>query len=305
MKPPTDLIAPGAEHLITTRYRKTVWKPFLSAMKRYGMTRAGDRIAVCVSGGKDSFLLAKCMQLLQKHSDTPFELCFLAMDPGYSAENLQTLLQTAQGLSLPLDLFAADIFRVLESGVASPCHVCAAMRRGHLYKAAGERGCNRIALGHNFDDVVETILLGLLYGSEFRTMLPRLRSLHYPGLELIRPLYFVREKAVIAWRDACGIPAASTACGVTRGGGGKRREMKELLSALEKMNPNAANSLFSSACAVDTSLVLGYRAGKNAPLHSFMEDFRDTEGPAPASGIGCTRGGNGAMIGAEVRGERI
>lgn len=259
---------------ITTRFRKTVWKRFLSAMQRYEMTQKGDKIAVCISGGKDSFLLALCLQLLRKHSDIPFDLCFLALDPGYDADHLQALSWTAQRLGLPLDVCGADIFRVIDAGVSSPCHVCASMRRGHLYKAAMERGCNKIALGHHFDDVVETILLSLLYGGEFKTMLPRLKSMNYPGMELIRPLYFVRERAILTWQEAYRLPALPCACRVMREGGGKRREMKELLFMLEKSNPHVATSIFRSTCAVNVSTLLGWRAEAGTAVHSFMDGFR-------------------------------
>ena len=260
-----------AEDLITKRYRKTIWKDFISALKQYRMTEENDRIAVCVSGGKDSFLLAKCMQLLQKHSDFPFELCFLAMDPGYSPENRRMIMDTAADLNIPLDIFDSEILSVAERS-ASPCHVCAAMRRGYLYKEAQKRQCNKIALGHHFDDVCETVLLSMLYGGEFKTMMPRLDSVNYAGMQLIRPLYHVREKNIISWTNACGVTAVTCACNVTRReDGGKRKEIKRLLADLEKGNPQVLSNIFASTQAVNLRTVLSYRNGRDEPAISTLD----------------------------------
>ncbi len=258
-------------HLITARYRKTIWKNFISALKQYAMIDENDAIAVCVSGGKDSLLLAQCMRLLQRHSDFPFELRFLCMDPGYSPENRRMIMDNAEKIGISLHMFSTDILSVSEK-TASPCHVCAAMRRGHLYKEARRLNCNKIALGHHFDDVCETVLLSMLYGGEFKTMLPKLSSSNYPGMRLIRPLYLVREKYVISWLDAVGLKTLTCACSVTRREeGGKRREIKALLADLEKTNPNVLNSIFSATRAVNLQTILGYKKDVDAPVLSMLD----------------------------------
>lgn len=264
-------IAEAALHLITTRYRKTIWKNFISALKQYRMIDENDVIAVCVSGGKDSLLLAKCMQLLQRHSDFPFDVKFLCMDPGYSPENLQLILNNAEKMGIALHTFSTDILSVSEK-TASPCHVCAAMRRGYLYKEARKLHCNKIALGHHFDDVCETVLLSMLYGGEFKTMMPKLNSAHYEGMQLIRPLYLVREKYIISWLNALGMKTLTCACSVTkREEGGKRKEIKTLLGSLEKINPNVLNSIFSSTKDVNLQTILSYKTGMDAPALSVLD----------------------------------
>lgn len=258
-------------HLITTRFRKTIWKNFISALKQYRLINENDSIAVCVSGGKDSLLLAQCMQLLQRHSDFPFSLQFLCMDPGYSPENRRLIVENAEKMGIKLHTFETDILSVSEK-TTSPCHVCAAMRRGYLYKEAQKLGCNKIALGHHFDDVCETVLLSMLYGGEFKTMMPRLRSANYEGMQLIRPLYLVREKYVIAWLHAIGLKTLTCACSVTkREEGGKRKEIKTLLSNLEKTNPNVFNSIFSSTKAINLQTVLSYRECAGEPERSALD----------------------------------
>lgn len=258
-------------HALTTRYRKTIWRPFLSAMQQYKMTQPNDHIAVCVSGGKDSLLLAMCMKLLQKHSDVPFALSFLTMDPGFSQDKVATLQDTAARLELPLHVFRTDIFRVIE-GVKSPCHVCAAMRRGHLYHAAQDLGCNKIALGHHMDDAAETVLLGMLYGGAFQAMLPRLKSRSFPGMQLIRPLYFVRESRILAWQRAFLIPSMTCACRVTqREDGGKRREVKLLLRDLERGNPNVVGNIVRATTRVNLETLLSWRETQASPEQSVMD----------------------------------
>lgn len=271
---PTGL-AQAAEYSLTTTYRKTIWHNFVRAMQAYQMTRSGDKIAVCVSGGKDSLLLAKCLQLLQKHSDVPFELIFLCMDPGFTKENRQLVAASAQALEVPLAFFdKPEIFAAVEKAASSPCHICAAMRRGALYEAARSRGCNKIALGHHFDDAVETVLLSMLYGGELKTMLPRLRSEHFAGMELIRPLYHVRERHIVLWARRFLPGAMACACRVTRReDGGKRREIKRLLATLEQANPHAANNIFHSVQQVNLDTLLSWRKGKEGQVHSFLEDF--------------------------------
>ena len=200
------------ERGITTAYRKTIWRYFVCAVKEYQLIQPGDRVAVCVSGGKDSFLLAKCMQLLHRHSMVPFELHFLSMDPGFSPEKRCTMEETAEALDIPLHFFETDIFESIEAARNSPCHVCASMRRGHLYKQAQLLGCNKIALGHHYDDVIETTMLSLLYGGEFKTMMPKLHSRNFEGMELIRPFYLVREEQVKSFVARYGIPVMTCAC---------------------------------------------------------------------------------------------
>lgn len=274
---PEKQILDPVQHAITTRFRKTIWRKFVSAMQRYCMTRPGDRIAVCYSGGKDSLLLAKCMQALQAYSTVPFELVYLHMDPGYSPENRQKVLDTAASIGIVPEVFRTDIYQVIDNVGQSPCHVCAAMRRGHLYKAARERGCNKIALGHHYDDAAETLLMGMLYGGEFKAMLPRLKSENYPGMELIRPLYLVRESAVAAWRDAFSLDVVTCACRVTqRKDGGKRRRVKELLRMLEKEQPNVLDNIMASASRVNLAGLLGYRESAQSPVTSFLaHHFQD------------------------------
>ena len=266
------------EYALTTRYRKTIWSPFLSAVRQFGMALPGDRIAVCLSGGKDSLLLAKCMQTLKKYSKVPFELVFLSMDPGYSPENRQITQNAAQALGIVPEVFDTEIYTVVDGIKNSPCHVCAAMRRGYLYKEAQKRGCNKIALGHHRDDAAETVLLSILYGGQFKAMLPRLKSENYEGMELIRPLYYVREKAVKAWLHSTGIHTITCACRVTASrDGGKRARVKRLIAQLEEEQPNLVDNLIASTQRVNLMTLLSYIQGEGAEEISFMEQFADTE----------------------------
>ena len=203
------------ERSIQKKYRKELWTPFVAAVKRYELIKAGDRIAVCVSGGKDSMLLAKLMQLLQRHSDVPFELKFLVMDPGYAPANRRQIEMNAQKLGIPVTIFETDIFDVTVSVEKNPCYLCARMRRGHLYSHARDLGCNKIALGHHFDDVIETTLLGMMYGGQLQGMPPKLKAKNFPGMELIRPLYTVREDDICAWRDRNDLRFIQCACRLT------------------------------------------------------------------------------------------
>ena len=262
------------ERGITTAYRKTIWRYFVCAVKEYQLIQPGDRVAVCVSGGKDSFLLAKCMQLLHKHSIIPFDLCFLSMNPGFSPEKYCTMKATAEALGVPLHIFETDIFESIETAKNSPCHVCASMRRGHLYKQAQMLGCNKIALGHHYDDVIETTMLSLLYGGEFKTMMPKLRSRNFKGMELIRPLYLVREEQVKSFIGRFNIPVLSCACRVTqREDGGKRKQVKQLIKDLKKSIPLVESSIFSSAQKVSLGAVLGWRKRDEGPFTSFLEVY--------------------------------
>lgn len=270
------------EHGITTTYRKTIWRYFVCAVKEYQLISSGDRVAVCVSGGKDSFLMAKCMQLLHRHSIVPFELCFLSMDPGFSPEKRRAMEETARALEIPLRFFETDIFESIESARNSPCHVCASMRRGHLYKQAQMLGCNKIALAHHYDDVIETTMLSLLYGGEFKTMMPKLHSRNFEGMELIRPLYLIREEQVKSFVARYEIPVMTCACRVTRQeDGGKRKRVKQLIQELKKTIPLVESSIFSSAQKVSLGAVLGWRLRDEGPFTSFLEAYGQNEGPLP------------------------
>ena len=267
------------ERGITTAYRKTIWRYFVCAVKEYQLIQPGDRVAVCVSGGKDSFLLAKCMQLLHRHSMVPFELHFLSMDPGFSPEKRRTMEETAEALGVPLHFFETDIFESIEAAKNSPCHVCASMRRGHLYKQAQLLGCNKIALGHHYDDVIETTMLSLLYGGEFKTMMPKLHSRNFEGMELIRPFYLVREEQVKSFVARFGIPVMTCACRVTKlEDGGKRKQVKQLIKDMKKTIPLVESSIFSSAQKVSLGAVLGWRMRDEGPFTSFLDVYGQDEG---------------------------
>lgn len=274
-----DNLKDQVERGITTAYRKTIWRYFVCAVKEYQLIQPGDRVAVCVSGGKDSFLLAKCMQLLHRHSMVPFELHFLSMDPGFSPEKRRTMEETAEALDIPLHFFETDIFESIEAAKNSPCHVCASMRRGHLYKQAQLLGCNKIALGHHYDDVIETTMLSLLYGGEFKTMMPKLHSRNFEGMELIRPFYLVREEQVKSFVARYGIPVMTCACRVTKlEDGGKRKQVKQLIKDMKKTIPLVESSIFSSAQKVSLGAVLGWRMRDEGPFTSFLDVYGQDEG---------------------------
>ena len=261
------------EQSILTVYRDQLWSPFCKAIRRYALIRPGDRIAVCISGGKDSMLMAKMMQLLHRHTEYPFDAVYLIMDPGYSAANRDKVESNARFLDIPYTLFESDIFEVANSQDKHPCFLCARMRRGCLYRKARELGCNKIALGHHFDDVIGTTVMGLLYGGQLQGMRPRLRSKNFPGMELIRPLYMVHEEDIIAWQEANGLSFIQCACRFTENGadsGGKRREVKELLRRLRQENPSVEDNVFASIHNVqlDTMAAWKYRG----EAHSFLEE---------------------------------
>ena len=256
-----------ASRSVQRDFRKPIWRKFISAVKTYQMIDPGDHVAVCVSGGKDSLLLAVCMRELAKYSDVPFSVSFLSMDPGYTPENRQRMIENAARLGLSLHVFDSPIFEAVESLDRGFCHVCASMRRGYLYKEARNLGCNKIALGHHLDDAVETILLSLLYGGEYKTMMPKLDSLHYPGMRLIRPLYLVRERDIVAWRDFMGLETLRCACKVTQSeDGGKRKQVKELLARLEAETPAVFGNIFHSIEHVNLQTVLGYQERTDTPI---------------------------------------
>lgn len=267
------------ERSIIKKFRKSIWNPFILAVKRYELIKEGDRIAVCISGGKDSMLLAKLMQELHRHSDVPFELKFLVMDPGYNAANREKIESNARLLHIPITVFETDIFEIADSVTQSPCYLCARMRRGHLYSKAKELGCNKIALGHHFSDVIETTLLGMFYGSQLQAMLPKLYSTNFDGMELIRPMYCIHEEDVIAWRNynnlefiqcACRFTEKYTLCG-NEGGISKRQEVKQLIKTLKAENPLIEKSIFNSIHSVCLDTMLGYKS--KGVEHSFLDDY--------------------------------
>ena len=272
-----------AERSLIKTYRKTLWNPFIAAVKRYELVSQGDRIAVCISGGKDSMVLAKLMQELQRHTDRPFSLTYLVMDPGYRAENRALIESNAALLGIPVEIFESDIFDVTTRVEKNPCYLCARMRRGWLYAKARELGCNKIALGHHFSDVVETTLLGLLYGAQVQAMMPKLHSRNFPGMELIRPLYCVHEDAIVAWKNYNRLRFLQCACRFTEDrdaaadgvGEGKRQEMKLLLRQLKKTNPNVEKSIFQAIHGVQLDTFPGFKY--RGAFHSFL-DFYDREG---------------------------
>ena len=256
-----------AERSLIKTYRKSLWNPFIAAVKRYELISPGDHIAVCVSGGKDSFVLAKLMQELRKHTDHPFQLTFLAMDPGYNQANRALLEENAKRLGIPLTIFESGIFHVTVQVDKNPCYLCARMRRGSLYARAQELGCNKIALGHHFSDVIETTLLGLFYGAQLQAMPPKLHSRNFPGMELIRPLYCVHEDAVIAWKNYNGLRFLQCACRFTEArdasgdgiGESKRQEIKLLLRQLRRENPNIEKSIFRAIHGVQLDTFPGFK----------------------------------------------
>ena len=267
------------ERSIIKRFRKEIWNPFILAVKKYELIKANDKIAVCISGGKDSMLCAKLMQQLQKHSDVPFELVFLVMDPGYNKENRQKIEDNAKLLNIPITVFESNIFDVANSAGDSPCYLCARMRRGFLYSKAKELGCNKIALGHHFSDVVETTLIGMFYGAQIQAMLPKLHSTNFEGMELIRPLYLVREDDIKAWRDYNGLHFIQCACKFTdtcttcnnEENRSKRVEIKQLIANLKKVNPFVEANIFKSVENVNLATVVAYK--KDGIKHSFLDHY--------------------------------
>ena len=267
------------EQSILKKYRKQIWYRFIGAMKDYRLGQAGDRIAVCISGGKDSMLLAKCLQLLQRHSEVPYELEFLAMDPGYSAENRKLILSNAEKLNIPLNLFETRIFEIVAKSGGTPCYLCARMRRGYLYAYAKKLGCNKIALGHHFDDMIETALMSMLYAAEIRTMMPKLHSAHFPGMEIIRPLYLVREADILAWKRYNNLRFLRCACLLTEkletdSRVSKRAQTKKLIAALRRENPQIDVNIFRSMHNVNLDTVIGYR--QNGVKHSFLDRYDES-----------------------------
>lgn len=268
----------NAVRSILKKYRKDIWTPFMSAIKQYELISTGDRIAVCMSGGKDSALLAVLMKQLHSHSDVPFEVEYIVMDPGYSPKNREQIIKNAKILEIPIKIFDTDIFGVTEKQTnGSPCYLCARMRRGHLYSYAESLGCNKIALGHHFSDVIETTLMGMLWGSQIQGMLPRLRSTNYKGMELIRPLYKIHEDSIIAWARYNSLEFLGCACAMTESAAvdeskSKRREIKSLIRRLrDEGNVDIEKNIFNSIHRANIDTLVGYKL--DGVEHSFLERF--------------------------------
>ena len=273
--------AERVERSLITTYRKELWKPFILAVKRYELIQAGDKIAVCISGGKDSMLMAKLMQELQKHTNVPFEAVYLVMDPGYNEINRRKIEQNAALLEVPITIFETNVFEVANGSEKNPCYLCARMRRGCLYSKAKELGCNKIALGHHFNDVIETTVMGMFYGAQLQAMLPKLHSDNFEGMELIRPMYCIHEDDIIRWKNAHELEFIQCACRFTEnctmcdngGGGSKRQEVKVLLKRLKKDSPDIEKSIFNSIHAVCLDTMPGWKSGGQE--HSFLEHYND------------------------------
>ncbi len=267
------------ERSIIKKYRKPIWNKFIAAVKDYKLIEPNDKIAVCISGGKDSMLLAKLMQMLRRYSEFPFELVYLVMDPGYNAANRQKIEENAQMLEIPVTVFETNIFEVTDKTGRYPCYLCAKMRRGHLYSKAKSLGCNKIALGHHFSDVIETTVMSMFYGSQLQAMIPKVHSTNFEGMELIRPLYCVHEDSVIAWRNYNNLTFLQCACRFTEQsamsgdgiGESKRQEIKQLIKTLKKTNPNIEKSIFRSIHNVHIDTFAGYKT--KGERHSFLENY--------------------------------
>lgn len=271
--------AKDVERSIIKKFKKTIWRQFTKAINEYEMIKDGDKIAVCISGGKDSMLMAKLFQELERHGKKNFEVVFLVMNPGYNEANYETIMNNAKILNVPITVFRTEIFDTVADITDSPCYLCARMRRGHLYSKARELGCNKIALGHHFDDVIETIVMGMLYGAQIQTMMPKLHSTNFPGMELIRPLYLIREDDIIHWaryndlhfiQCACRFTENCASCGGTEKGS-KRAEIKELIHSLEKKSPYIAKNIFRSVENVNLNTVIAYK--KAGVRHHFLDHY--------------------------------
>ena len=261
------------ERSIIKKYRKEIWSKFIKAVKEYELIKENDKVMVCISGGKDSFLLAKCIQELERHGKVPFTAEYVVMNPGYSEKHRDNILENAKILNVPIRVFESDIFEVVDKiSYDSPCYMCAKMRRGYLYSKAKELGCNKIALGHHFNDVIETTLLNLIYCGEIRTMLPKLKSTNHPGMELIRPMVKIQEKDIINFMAFCEISPMACGCKVAAGiVDSKRKEMKQLVKELKDKYPIADKCIYKAMENVNIECVLGYKKGKDR--HSFLDDY--------------------------------
>ena len=273
-------ITEDVEYSLRKKFKKTIWCKFTKAINEYKLVQPGDRIAVCISGGKDSMLMATLFQELKRHDKFPFDVKFLVMDPGYSPENRHIIEQNAESMSIPITVFESDIFDSVYNIEKNPCYICARMRRGYLYNKARELGCNKIALGHHFDDVIETILMGMLYGGQVQTMMPKLHSTNFEGMELIRPLYLIREDEIKHWRDyndlhfiqcACKFTDTCTTCAPDSRSVSKRLEIKNLIAELKKVNPQVEKNIFRSVENVNTNTIIAYK--DNDGVHNFLDKY--------------------------------
>ena len=270
--------AEAIERSITREFRFTIWSPFIAAIKRYELIKPGDKVCVCISGGKDSNLLAECFKLLARHSDFPFEVKYLVMNPGYNEENLEKIKSNLETMDIPAKIVETDIFEVANAQDHSPCYLCAKMRRGALYRLAQDMGCNKIALGNHYDDVIETILMNILHAGSYQTMLPKLHSDNFEGMELIRPLYLVREDDIKTWRDANNLQFIQCACRFTEnvakpdsGVGSARLETKKLIQKLKETNPQVEKNIFKSSENIILDKVIGYKDPQGH--HSFLDTY--------------------------------
>lgn len=279
-KPEEQNKAKDVELSLRKKFKKSIWSKFTKAINTYELVKPGDKIAVCISGGKDSMLMAKCFQELKLHNKFEFEVKFLVMDPGYSEANRKVIEENAKSLNIPITIFESDIFESVFTVEKSPCYLCARMRRGHLYHFAQELGCNKIALGHHYDDVIETILMGMLYGAQVQTMMPKLHSTNFEGMELIRPMYLIREDDIKHWRDyndlhfiqcACHFTDTCTTCDPDGRTVSKRMEIKQLIARLKEVNPYVENNIFRSVENVNLSTIIAYK--KDGVKHSFLETY--------------------------------
>ena len=269
-----------AEESIQKRFHKKIFSPFAKACKMYKLIEEGDRIAVCISGGKDSMLMAKLFQEIKRHRQVEFELTFLVMDPGYNRENRELIESNAEALGIPITIFESTIFDAVDTIEKNPCYLCARMRRGYLYSHAKELGCNKIALGHHYDDVIETILMGMIYGAQIQTMMPKLHSTNFEGMELIRPLYLVKEADICAWRDynelhflqcACHFTETCATCHEDGTTSSKRLETKRIIAELKKTNPYIETNIFNSVSNVHLDTVIEYK--KDGVRHNFLDEY--------------------------------
>jgi len=266
------------EQSLTKRFKSDIWRKFIRGINKYEMLKEGDKVGVCISGGKDSMLMALCFKHLHKYSKFEFDVEYIVMNPGYKEENLELIKSNAEKIGINIKIFNSDIFKVVDEAGGSPCYLCARMRRGYLYEYAQSLGCNKIALGHHFNDMVETILLSMFYGSEYKTMMPKLKSSNHEGMELIRPLYLVHEDNIIRWREYNNLKFLACACRLTEAIengdaqiAAKRQEIKNLLKDLKKINPNIEKNIFSSIHMVNLSTVIGYKLdGKEI---SFLDNY--------------------------------
>ena len=267
------------ERSIITKYRKDIWSKFVRGISDYELIKENDKVMVCISGGKDSFLMAKCIQELIRHGRFKFEASYVVMNPGYSDNHLKLIMDNAKRLNIPISLFDSDIFNVVNSiSGDSPCYLCARMRRGYLYSKASELGCNKIALGHHFDDVIETTLLSMFYGSEVKTMMPKLHSDNFKGIELIRPLYLIKEQDIISWKNYNKLEFINCACRFTEmnhitSSNSKRKEIKELINNLRKVNKNIDDNIFKSLGNINMNCILGYH--KDGIKYSFLDEYEE------------------------------